>query len=301
MDREAYEEMALGAVEVAAFSLIANKLDKYVKQSARNTIALNASNDPRCRGYRRVASPTACEFCRQQADEGIVTKGDGGSFHAGCGCQNEPVFGSMREKFAFGDRIYTPEVMGPRWEECARTCGSDNPADIIAEAKTRTRRWVKTGKPSRISFESLKVRREVMRARPHEYESAKRLSKHGLPLRFAIDHYEVVDSKTGLLMSHGLADFANGYELKVLSDASSYNTINTHIKKTSKKENAVALIFDNSQNIHLSDDDLKKMVLRSRAFNRGRIYMLDHEGRFTCIKKAPQRSPTGVNRGADVS
>ena len=93
MDREAYEEMALGAVEVAVFSLIANKLDKYVKQSARNTIALNASNDPRCRGYRRVASPTACEFCRQQADEGIVTSGDGGSFHAGCGCQNEPVFG----------------------------------------------------------------------------------------------------------------------------------------------------------------------------------------------------------------
>ena len=38
-------------------------IDKYVKQQARNTIALNAENDPACAGYARIPGPDACDFC----------------------------------------------------------------------------------------------------------------------------------------------------------------------------------------------------------------------------------------------
>ena len=70
----------------------------------------------------------------------------------------------------------------------------------------------------------------------------------------------------------------------MLDGASSYNTINGHIKNASKKLNAAGLVFDNSRNKALDDEELAKLVRRSRAFRRGRIYMLTKDEDLVYIR-----------------
>ena len=47
----------------AAARLIVAGIDKYVMDTARDTIALNASVDDECAGWVRVAGPDACDMC----------------------------------------------------------------------------------------------------------------------------------------------------------------------------------------------------------------------------------------------
>ena len=80
-------------------------VDKYVKQQGRNTIALNAENDPACAGYQRVAGPDACDFCvTMSASNGFYSseKSAGGgsghgtaedAYHPYCNCSIVLVFG----------------------------------------------------------------------------------------------------------------------------------------------------------------------------------------------------------------
>ena len=70
------------------------------------------------------------------------------------------------------------------------------------------------------------------------------------------------------------ADLDNGMEIKVLNSASSYNTINGHLKNASKKLNATSVVFDNSENKCLTDEKLAEYLRRSQAFKYGSVYML---------------------------
>lgn len=73
-------------------------------------------------------------------------------------------------------------------------------------------------------------------------------------------------------------------EIKVLNSASSYNTINGHLKNASKKLNATSVVFDNSENKCLTDEKLAKYLRRSQAFKYGSVYMLTCEDRLIRIK-----------------
>lgn len=79
-------------------------IDKYVKQRARNTIALNAERDPACAGYARIPGPDACDFCVTMgaANDFYHTKDSAGGgsghgtaddhYHPYCNCQVCMVF-----------------------------------------------------------------------------------------------------------------------------------------------------------------------------------------------------------------
>lgn len=62
----------------------------------RDTVLASSKRDPASVGWRRVASPTACKFCRMLADRGAVYRQAAARFaaHKGvCHCVAEPVFG----------------------------------------------------------------------------------------------------------------------------------------------------------------------------------------------------------------
>ena len=80
------------------------------------------------------------------------------------------------------------------------------------------------------------------------------------------------------------ADLDNGMEIKVLNSASSYNTINGHLKNASKKLNATSVVFDNSENKCLTDEKLAEYLRRSQAFKYGSVCMLTCENRLIRIK-----------------
>lgn len=56
----------------------------------RDTLVASARDDTRARGYRRVLTPGACEFCQQLAAAG-ATDSDFQA-HDHCGCAAEPAF-----------------------------------------------------------------------------------------------------------------------------------------------------------------------------------------------------------------
>lgn len=75
----------------------------------------------------------------------------------------------------------------------------------------------------------------------------------------------------------GLADLSNGYELKTLSQASSFSTIDGYLRRASKKLNAIAVVFDNTENGALGDAELAEFVESARRRFGGRVYILEGE------------------------
>lgn len=151
---------------------------------------------------------------------------------------------------------------------CAETVGRDPMATseeatraILRECATRDPVWLGTGTIPEPTFATDGLLAETEHERPHEIVTANRLKQHGIRCDFVDD-------------SSGLADFASGVEIKTLGECSSYNTLNGYIKGTSKKGNAVRLIFGNVDNTAASDADIEQMILRSQSFGRGGIYVL---------------------------
>lgn len=70
---------------------------------------------------------------------------------------------------------------------------------------------------------------------------------------------------------------SNGYELKTLSQASSFSTIDGYLRRASKKLNAIAVVFDNTENGALGDAELAEFVEGARRRFGGRVYILEGE------------------------
>lgn len=89
-------EVALAAM----FGLLCNKVDKYVKARARNTIAENAGRDPARPRVGFIADPGACENCQGMAAVGPVPADEARKLarrpHPKCDCQQGLFFSKAR-------------------------------------------------------------------------------------------------------------------------------------------------------------------------------------------------------------
>lgn len=103
------------------------------------------------------------------------------------------------------------------------------------------------------SFETASLEEEIRRRRPQELRTAERLGRHGVRADFVIDAVLAGDAGDSRARRIGLADLSNGYELKTLSQASSFSTIDGYLRRASKKLNAIAVVFDNTENGALGD------------------------------------------------
>ena len=81
--------------EDAALARITEIVRSEVNRPYRDTILSNTKRDPAAVGWRRLASASACGFCKMLAGRGSVYKMDTATFgaHDNCGCTAAPVFG----------------------------------------------------------------------------------------------------------------------------------------------------------------------------------------------------------------
>lgn len=286
----------------------------YIKRSAMETMERNCHrNDLR---YARVPSGReTCAFCFMLSSRGFVyrseqTAGSSHAYHRDCDCVIVPGFKGLDPT----DQVegYDPNGMLDRWSECQAAAGSDSDfrdewksmgkkeraqykgdsdaerykrfvnAKAMREVETRDWRWLYTGERPSITFETPELENEIRNARPQEIRTAEALRSFGVPTRFQVDVRKYIN-EDGNEVSVGLSDFANGYEIKTLEKASTYNTINGYIKNASKKEDAKSLCFDNSSSA-IDDEKLIKFIRRSQAFRRGRIYIVSSGGEYKFVR-----------------
>lgn len=81
--------------EAAAIARLTEILTTELRRPYRDTVLTNRLRDPAAVGWRRLASPGACKFCRMLADRGTVYRQSTATFaaHENCGCTAAPVFG----------------------------------------------------------------------------------------------------------------------------------------------------------------------------------------------------------------
>lgn len=288
----------------------------YIKRSAFENMERNCDrNDLR---YARVPSGReTCGFCFMLSSRGFVyrseqTAGSTHAYHRNCDCVIVPGF--KDDEGDLGPQIegYDPEGMYERWSMCQKTIGGEKAlraqwkemdakarsrykgnndseryrkfvsAQVRREVETRDWKWLNNGDIPGITFETDALEKEIREFRPQEIETADILRKFGVPVDFHVDVKRVINEK-GREISVGLPDFANGYEIKTMESASTYNTINGYIKNASKKEGVKFLCFDNSDG-SIDDESLIRFIRRSQAFKRGRIYTISSTGEYRFVR-----------------
>lgn len=290
-----YQATKLAKGDLQGFAQMCGEyVENNVKQSLNNTIIANAARDKE-QGVRFARVPTGfetCAFCYMLASRGAVyhsryTAGEQNHYHRRCDCKIVPGF--ENDPDAAIVEGYDPKGIRERMRMIENQTGLrfDNKADMSAlshEMKLRNRQWLLDGTtPKYDSYESEEAKafkyqtKQSTAQHEKELRTAKRIAEYGFDTTFAIDVI-TVDGK-----QVGLADLKSGLEIKTLQTASSYNTIDNHLRDTSRKQNVVAVIFDNYE-CDLSDNTLIKWILESRRFKKGTVYVYDHNGNIKKIR-----------------
>ena len=289
-----YQAKKLINGDISGFAKSCGELvENEMKQSLNETILANTKRDKQkgVRFARVTTGAETCAFCYMLASRGAVyhtrkTAGEQSHYHRGCDCKIVPGFED--DRFAEIVEGYDPEGMYDRMSLIEKQTGLrfSNKKDLSAlskEMKLRDKQWLMDGTIPKPRYESEAVRefkyknKQSTKQHEVELETAKLLTKSGFDVTFVIDE-SITDGKV-----IGLADLKTGLEIKTLRTASSYNTIDNHLRDTSRKQNTIAVIFDNTQ-CSLADSKLKEFILKSRRFKKGSIYVCDHTGNITKIR-----------------
>lgn len=274
----------------------AELVENQTKQNLNNTILANAKRDKK-KGVRfaRVSTGSeTCAFCYMLASRGAVyhtreKAGEQNHYHRRCDCKIVPGFED--DKFAEIVEGYDPRGMYDRMKLMEKQTGlkfknkEDLPA-LSREMKLRDKQWLMDGTIPEPSYASEAVRefktrtKQASQAHNQELETVKAIQQGGFAGIFVQD--EVFNEETRKI--DGYADLESGLEMKTLTNAKSYNTINGYIKETSKrKKNAIALLFDNRAN-DLPDEVLIMWINQSRNFSKGSVYILSHNQQIRRIR-----------------
>ena len=234
----------------------------YVHREANMNMYQNVNHNKLC--WARIPSGTeTCGWCFMLSTRGFAytseTKagGLGHKFHLHCDCIIVP---GTKETTVEG---YNPKEMYARWVECANTIGLKptwkNRSAIIAECERRDFKWLYTGTPPEVTYETPKIKHSVTIDNPWEDRTAHRLAAVGIEPHFRIDYYWVTTN--GIKHKVGLPDFENGVEIKTPRDSeNAFGAVKNYVLKTNeKKKGVVRMIIDNSES-KFSDADLIKAI-----------------------------------------
>ncbi|MBT1181205.1 hypothetical protein JS531_04295 [Bifidobacterium sp. CP2] len=282
-------------------------LDRWVMAGGRETIGRAVRDDPRGARYARVPQGPSCGFCIMLASRGYVylsaeNAGADTQWHNDCDCEIAVSWDGEEPKI----EGYNHQDMYQRYLTCRKTIESrltedryqttyvdtfvpknekDEPIkfedwverQVAAEMDWRDHQWLFDGTEPEITFETEALEQQIRKEHAQELDTAERLRRLGIPPHFVVDTETYFDEEKGIEQTRGLADWENGIEIKTLLDTGSKNTINAHLKDTSRKRNATRVIFDNTDNKALTDDELKEILSSSRRFKQGMIYMLSKD------------------------
>lgn len=294
-------------------NLLLDRLDREIKVASGECVMENARRDPAKPRFARI--PTGletCPFCIMLASRGFVyvsaeTAGANDHYHPNCDCRVVPGFDGMEVEG------YDPDGLYERWKQCEDTVGGSKEARrlwnekteeqrlkykgetdkerfdrfkldrALNEVRTRDPEWLSSGKKPKITFETQELRDEILKKRPEEVRTAIRLRKHGINPGFIVDEKRVIKKATGLEQTIGLPDFVNGVEIKTLQVASAESTIDRYLRRTAHKQGVRSVIFDNYENVNMSDSDLISFIKGNKRFN-GRIYVLTQSEKLIRVK-----------------
>ena len=255
----------------------------YVKRSAFENMREN------CKGQKikwaRVPSGfETCSFCFMLASRGFVYGSEklakiaqrtGDTYHTNCDCIIIPGFedeyGNPRVKIDG----YDPEAMYQNWLKCAETVSvdtsdgvrkwtEDDVKAVMKEVATRDWHWLYTGETPVIKFKPASLEESVSK-RPHELETAKRLSENGIKSVFVVDTRKWRD-ESGQEYSVGLPDLDGGIELKALLKAEGKGAVDGALRDAGRKEGVEICVIDNSWK--KLDDDVVRKEIEDRMLRR---------------------------------
>lgn len=286
-------------------------IDRNVNEIARDGIMSCAKQDKRKPKFARVPLGPTCAWCMMLAGRGWVygssEKAGAGfnKFHADCDCQIVPSWSTHPQVDG-----YDPDGIEQRYLQCRSTIENDlqkrykqerkvyrdgkgkehheslsdfEERAILAEMRWRDKRWFYDGTRPMIQFETPQLELETRHERPQELRTAARLRNLGIAPNFQVDTQVIIDSE-GKRKRVGLADLQGGTEIKTLASAASKNTLNGYLKNTSKKKDAVRVIFDNTENESMDDVELIAILRKSQSFSRGTVYIIAKDGKLIRIR-----------------
>ena len=144
---------------------------------------------------------------------------------------------------------YDPEGLYERYRACREAVSGELGGDwrsdrraILREMERRDLEWLRTGKAPEVGYDSPETKawkvatKRSRRDHEEELETAKRLSGQGVRCVFVAD--EKLVEEDGRKRKVGLPDLAGGQEIKTLSGASTYSTIDGYIRNASGKQGA---------------------------------------------------------------
>lgn len=214
--------------------------------------------------WARVPSGAeTCGFCFMLSTRGFDYEsefsagGAGHKFHLHCDCIIVP--GTKKTTI----EGYDPDEMYARWVECANTIGLEpvweNRSAIIAECETRDFKWLYTGTPPEVTYETPKIKHSVTIDNPWEDRTAHRLATVGIEPHFQIDYDWVITD--GIKRKVGLPDFENGVEIKTPRDSeNAFGAVKNYVLKTNeRKRGVIRMVIDNSES-KFSDANLIKAI-----------------------------------------
>lgn len=239
----------------------------YVKRSAFENMVRNCDRN-KVRYARVPSGRETCAFCFMLSSRGFVYHSEltakGRSLHGmhnHCDCIVVPgVDGKTRIDG------YDPDAMFRRWKDCAKAVGEDadtfsyaNRQKIMGEVSRRDWKWLYSGSEPTLRFADPEWEAEIREARPYEIASAERLASLGIECEFWRDYREWSDVSTRQTYRSGLADLANGYEIKTLADPKSIRAVDKALRDAGHKEGLVCCFIDNSMG-KLNDKDVVEAV-----------------------------------------
>lgn len=247
------------------------------------TMLANAKRDKKGARFARVPTgKETCAFCLMLATRGAVywsrkSAGEFNHFHRNCDCKVVPSYEGQYGEYVEG---YSAKALDKRLTGIAKFYGIGDPythiSDMNKVLQLYSPEYLVFGETPTVTYESEEAKAYKAKDKNHRQEvfTAQALSPYGLKTEFIIDQ----KGQNGLNV--GLADLSSGLELKTLKDASSFNTINEYLKKASKKQGAIAIVFDNRGNNGLTDDELLEMLRRKKSFKNGIVLMLGKGGQL---------------------
>lgn len=251
-------------------------------KALNETMLANAARDRERAQFARVPTgKDTCAFCLMLATRGAVywsrqSAGEFSHYHRNCDCKVVPSYEGQYGEYVEG---FSAIELNNRLVEIANFYGIGDPYKHIDEMNKvlplYSPEHLVFGEKPEVGYESEAA--EAFKAKDKDHQSERRtaeaLASYGFDVRFAKD---VIENEKGANV--GLPDLASGLEIKTLQSSASENTINGYLKNTSKKRNAIAVVFDNQLNEGFSDAELVSILLRKQSFRNGIVLVIGHDG-----------------------
>lgn len=280
-------------------STYVNYVRRIIPAGSRLMMMDLLDTDPTKPRWARVPNGPTCEFCVMLASRGWVYWTEdsarlGGSFHNGaCDCSVVPSWGEQQLKG------YDPDALYAQYKRCADTASrlltrdeyrkyeksfvpktdKDKPLSyetwsrnrVLAEMRTRNRRWLYSGDTVTVSYASMKAKTDL---KPHERLTRDVLAQNGFDMWFPTRSDEENVMTADCVINGKTVDFK-------APKGNSKNTIDQLLRHAAKQGKAAVIHLQEGRGTMSSElciDSIRKSLARRKLEY---VLFIDYDGSLT--------------------